>query len=59
MWEFIKYCLFCLGIAVDASFGGNPDGLSLKTAIVGTLTWFVLTALFVCVVRLISFVTQK
>ena len=46
MWEFIKYCLYCFGIAISAAFGNNPDGLSINTAIVGIITMYVLVGLF-------------
>ena len=30
MWEFIKYCLYCLGIVISGSFGktGVPSGIA-------------------------------
>ena len=34
MWEFIKYCLYCLGMSISAAFGNNPEGMTFKHAIV-------------------------
>ena len=42
MWEFIKHCLYCLGVVISGAFGNNPDGMSRKTAIIGIITMFTL-----------------
>ena len=42
MWEFIKYCFFCVGVVISAAFGHNPPGLTLKNSIVGLLSLLVL-----------------
>ena len=40
MWDFILYCLKCVGIAIAGAFGQNPEGLSFKTACIGLATIF-------------------
>ena len=42
MWDFIKYCLYCLGLAILGSMGNNPEGLTFTTGLVGILTFFAL-----------------
>lgn len=59
MWEFIKYCVYCFGIAVSGAFGTNPEGLSLKTAFVGIITMFVLLGLVLGVLWLIAIIVNK
>ena len=54
MWKFIKYCLKCLGIAISASFGNNPEGMSFKTVIIGFITMVVLLGLLFLVLYLIA-----
>ena len=59
MWEFIKYCFYCMGITISAAFGHNPNGLTWKSGIVGILTAIVLLAVILCIIYLISFIIQK
>ena len=59
MWEFIKYCFYCLGIIISAGFGDNPPGLTWKTGIVGTLTLLVLFALTIGILYLRVFILKK
>ena len=59
MWEFIKYCLFCLGIAISGAFGNNPEGMSIKTAIIGIITMFVLLGLSLGILWLIAVLVNK
>lgn len=58
MWNFIKYCLFCLGIVISGAFGNNPEGMSIKTGIVGSITLFVLLGLALLILWLISLVVN-
>ncbi len=58
MWEFIKYCLTCLGITISAAFGNNPNGMTLKNAIVGFITLFVLSGLALLVLYLVSLIVK-
>lgn len=58
MWEFIKYCLYCLSIAISGSFGYNPEGMSLKTIIIGSITMVVLIGLLLFVLWLISLIVN-
>ena len=58
MWDFIKYCLYCLGIAVSGSMGYNPEGMSLETIIIGVITLFVLGVLGAGILWLISFIVS-
>lgn len=59
MWEFIKYCFYCMGITISAAFGYNPSGLTWKTGIIGVITAIVLLALIICIIYLVSFLIQK
>ena len=57
MWEFIKYCLYCLGVVISGAFGYNPEGMSLKNGIIGSMTLFVLLGvawLFLYLIYLIA-----
>ena len=45
MVEFIKYCLYCFGVAIAASQGYNPEGVTFKMLAVGIATMFVLLGL--------------
>ena len=42
MKDFLKYCLYCFGIFISGAWGENPEGLTWKTATVGTIVFFVL-----------------
>ena len=59
MWKFIKYCLYCFGIAISGAFGYNPEGLTFKTAIVGSVTMFVLLGLSLGILWLIAAIVNK
>ena len=59
MWELVKYCLYCLGIAISAAFGNNPEGMSFKTVIVGSVTMFVLLGLVLGILCLIAAFVNK
>ena len=59
MWEFIKYCLYCLGIAISGSFGNHPEGMSVKTATIGIITMFVLLGLTLGFLWLIGILVNK
>ena len=59
MWEFIKYCLYCVGLAYAGAFGNNPPGLTWKTAIIGIITMVVLCVLGVGILRLILTIIYK
>lgn len=54
MWEFIKYCFYCLGMSISAAFGNNPEGMTFKYAIVGSITMFVLLGLALGILWLIA-----
>ena len=58
MWNFIKYCLFCLGIVISGAFGSNPEGMSIETGIVGSITLLVLLGLALLTLWLISLVVN-
>ena len=58
MWDFIKYCLYCLGIAISASLGYNPEGMTIKTLIVGFATMATLSGLLIGLLRLIAMLLQ-
>ena len=45
MWDFIKYCLYCMCMTISAAFGSNPDGLNWETGITGVFTSLVLLCL--------------
>ena len=59
MWEFIKYCFYCMGITISAAFGYNPSGLLWKTGIIGVLTIIVLLVLTICIIYLLFFIKRK
>ncbi len=59
MWEFIKYCLYCLGIVISGAFGNNPEGMSIKTATIGIITMFVLLGLALGILWLIAVIVNK
>ena len=58
MWEFIKYCLHCLGIVISGSMGNNPEGMSLKNIFIGSITMFVLVGLGLLVLYLIALIVN-
>lgn len=59
MWEFIKYCLYCLGIVISAALGNNPDGMTFKNITVGLITMFVLLGLVLGILWLIAVIVNK
>lgn len=59
MWKFIKYCLYCFGIVISASFGNNPKGMNLKNIIVGSITMYVLLGLALGILWLIGVIVNK
>ena len=54
MWELIKYCFYCMGTTISASFGYNPERLTWKTGITGVLTTIVLLSILATVIWLIN-----
>ena len=59
MWKFIKYCLYCLGIVISGAFGNNPEGMSLKTVLIGSITLFVLLGLAFAILWGIGVIVNK
>lgn len=63
MWEFIKYCLYCMGSVFVGSFGNQTKDNSWKNTIVGILTMAVVLALllflFFIVCLIIKHFSQK
>ncbi len=59
MWEFIKYCFKCLLMAIPASFGDVPEGMTIKDAIVGIITMGVLFALAMGALWLLGVIVNK
>lgn len=59
MFEFIKYCFYCLSLAVSGSFGYNPEGLTLTTGIIGVLTFFALIGLGIFLLYLIALLLKR
>lgn len=59
MGDFIKYCLYCLGIVLSGTLGQNPNGMSLETVIIGGITLFALVGLGLGVLWLIAFIVSK
>ena len=59
MWEYIKYCLYCLLMSISAAFGNNPEGMTFKHAIVGIVTMFVLLGLTLVFLWIIAMVINK
>ena len=59
MWEFIKYCFYCMGITISAAFGYNPSGLTWKTGFIGVATAILSLAFIICIVYFVSFIAQK
>lgn len=59
MWEFVKYCLYCLCIVISGAFGNNPEGMSIKTGTIGIITMFVLLGLALGILWLIAVIINK
>ena len=59
MWEFIKYCIFCLLMSISAAFGNNPKGMTFKHAIIGSITMVVLVGLSLGILWLIVVIVNK
>ena len=59
MLEFIKYCLWCVGIFLGGSLGQNPEGMSLKTGMIGFVTLVVLFLLLVLILYFAMIVYNK
>ena len=59
MWEFIKNCLRCLLMSISAAFGNNPEGMTFKHAIVGSITIFVLLGLILGILWLLAVIVNK
>lgn len=59
MWEFIKYCLICLCKFINAAFGNNPKGMTIKTIIVGGITLYVLVGIYLGSLKLIVIIVNK
>ena len=58
MWEFIKYCLYCMLMGISAAFGNNPE-MTFKDAIVGSVTIFVVLGLVLGILWLIAVIVEK
>lgn len=59
MWEFIKYCFYCLLMTISAAFGNNPEGMSFKNIVTGIVTMFVLLGLLLGILWIIALVINK
>ena len=59
MWEFIKYCIYCLLMSISAAFGNNPKGMTFKHAIIGSITMFVLVGLSLGILWIIAVIVNK
>lgn len=59
MLKFIKYCLKCLLMSISAAFGNNPEGMTFKHAIVGSITMLVLLGLALGILWLIAVIVNK
>ena len=59
MWEFIKYCFYCLGVVISGASGNNPDGMSIKNIIIGSVTMAALTGLGLGLLWLIVIIVNK
>ena len=46
-------------MSISAAFGNNPEGMTFKNAIVGSITMFVLLGLVLGILRLIAMVVNK
>ena len=58
MWDFIKYCLYCLLLVISGAFGNNHKGITFKDIIVGIITMFVLLGLLIGILWLIGFIMK-
>ena len=58
MWDFIKYCMRCFAIILNASGGDVSDELTFEIIIVGTITGLVLVFLVAGIMWLISFIVS-
>lgn len=56
MWEFIRYCFFCMGTIISSAFGYNPEYLTWETGTIGVLTLIILGCAVFGIIWLISFV---
>lgn len=59
MREVIKYCLIYLGKFINAAFGNNPKGMTLKTIIVGGITLYVLVGIYLGSLQLLVIIVNK
>ena len=59
MWEFIKYCLFCVLMTLSASMGDVPKGMTYTHLIVGCVTMIVLLGLGLGILWIISEIVSK
>ena len=59
MWDFVKYCLYCLGIVISGAFGNNPEGMSIKNIIIGSVTLYTLLGLTLGILWLIATIVNK
>lgn len=59
MWDFIKYCLYCLGIVISGAFGTNPEGMSIKNIIIGSVTLYTLLGFTLGILWLIAIIINK
>ena len=59
MIDFVIYCLKCVGIAIAGAFGGNPEGLTFKTGIIGIITLFILFILGTLLVLGVLYIIAK
>ena len=59
MWNFIKYCIYCMGITISAAFGNNPSGLTLKTGIIGLITAIIILAIVIGILFLFILILKR
>ena len=55
MGNFLKYCIYCLGLVIDAAFGNNPAGLTVERILVGAVVLVVGLGVIVGIVFLLVF----
>ena len=46
-------------MSIAAAFGHNPEGMTFKHAIVGSITMLVLIGLWLCILWLIALIVNK